>query len=152
MSKLVLPDPLNVNVISPDPLPVDTGAALTAYGLSATAELTPRAQITAQYGITENIFTAGIGGTVTNNNSMFQANTGTGASNVITVTSDQQVSYKAGQGLMSEISTIFNTGLPDSFQVAGMISSESLIGFGYLDEDFGIVSQSRSGGVDYMGT
>tara|TARA_R110002096_G_scaffold66306_1_gene161347 strand:- start:9295 stop:10770 length:1476 start_codon:yes stop_codon:yes gene_type:complete len=139
MSNNAFPDPMNVNVVSPDPLPVDNGALVTAYGLAAVAELTPRAQITAQYGITENIFTAGIGGTVTNLNSMFQANTGTGASNVITVTSDQQVSYKSGQGLMSETSAIFNVGLPDSFQVSGMISSESLIGFGYLDEEFGVV-------------
>ena len=113
--------------------------ATTAYGLTAVAELTPRAQITAQYGITENIFTAGIGGTITNDNSMFQAHTGTGAFNVITVTSDQQVSYKSGQGLMSEVSSIFSAGLPDSFQVSGMISSESLIGFGYLGVEFGII-------------
>ena len=111
----------------------------TAYGLTAVAELTPRAQITAQYGITENIFTAGIGGTITNENSMFQAHTGTGPLNVITVTSDQQVSYKAGQGLMSEVSAIFSVGLPDSFQVSGMISSESLVGFGYLGVEFGII-------------
>ena len=139
MSNNVLPDPLNVNVISPDPLPVDTGAATTSYGLAATAELTPRAQITAQYGVTENIFTATIGGTITNDNAMFQANTGTGANNVTAVLSDQQVSYKAGQGLMAEASAIFSAGAIDSFQVVGMISSESLIGFGYQDEDFGVI-------------
>ena len=139
MSNNAFPDPMNVNVVSPDPLPVDTGAARTAYGLTAVAELTPRAQITAQYGITESIFTAGIGGTVTNNNSMFQANTGTGANNVITVTSDQQVSYKAGQGLMAEISVIFNTGVANNSQIAGMITSESQIGFGYNGVEFGII-------------
>jgi hypothetical protein len=55
------------------------------------------------------------------------------------VTSDQQVSYKAGQGLMSEVSAIFNEGVADSTQVAGMISSESQIGFGYLGVEFGII-------------
>ena len=111
----------------------------TAYGLTAVAELTPRAQITAQYGITENIFTAGVGGTVTNLNSMFQANTGTGANNVTTVSSDQQVAYKSGQGLTATIGAIFNTGVANSTQVAGMITSESQVGFGYIGVEFGVI-------------
>ena len=113
-----------------------------AYGELLVAELTPRTQITAQYGFTESIFTATLGGTVTNLNSMFQANSGTGSTNVSAVQSSEQVPYKAGQGLVAAFSAVFGDPMPDNIQVSGFINAESLIGFGYKDGVFGVIFAS----------
>lgn len=119
-----------------------------AYGEALSVEPTPRAQITAQYGFTDSIFSTAIGGTVANENSMFQVNTGTGPNNVAVVSSNEQVPYKAGQGLTASFSVVFdgevaaNGGAIGNTQIAGLVNSESLIGFGYKDDVFGIIFAS----------
>lgn len=111
----------------------------TAFGELQVAQMNPVIQITAQYGLRSEVESAVIGGTVTAEDSKFIASTGTGASNIASVASTRLATYRAGQGLAARFTSIFTTGVADSSQIAGLVTSESLIGFGYNGADFGIL-------------
>ena len=117
---------------------------LTAYDQLLVSNSTPVAQITAHYGILDDVLTANLGGTTTTANSNFVASTGVGANNVSAIVSSREIQYRAGQGMRCEISAIFTTGAANSTQQAGFLNSESSFSFGYNGVDFGIL-HSRGG-------
>ena len=112
---------------------------LTQFSEVVTAQNTPIIQITAQYGLTDKIVTAVIGGSVSVANSLFVANTGTSAGGVAAILSDREISYRAGQGLRTIFSSIFSAGVANSTQEAGLITSESAFAFGFDGVDFGVL-------------
>jgi len=112
---------------------------LTAYDELLVANSTPIIQVTAHYGIRDDILTANLGGTTTTGDSNFIVSTGGGANNVAALVSDRQISYRAGQGLRCEISAVFTQGVANNTQQAGFITSESSLGFGYNGTSFGIL-------------
>ncbi len=111
----------------------------TAFGELLTATLMPVVQVTAQYGLLDDVLTANLGGTTTTNDSKFVVSTGAGANNVSAIVSSREAQYKAGQGLSCRITALFTQGVASSTQQAGFITSESAFGFGYNGADFGIV-------------
>lgn len=119
----------------------------TAFGDLRVAELTPILQITAQYGIRDDVLVANLGGTTSSVDSKFVASTGTGVNNVSAIVSARQASYRAGQGLLGRLTAIFTNGKPNSTQQAGFITSESSFAFGFNGVDFGIV-HSRDGALE----
>ena len=116
----------------------------TAYDELSVSNSTPVAQITAHYGILDDVLTANLGGTSTTANSNFIASTGVGANNVSAIISAREIQYRAGQGLRCEISAIFTNGTANSTQQAGLLNSESSLSFGYNGVEFGIL-HSRDG-------
>ena len=117
---------------------------LTAYDQLLVSNSTPVAQITAHYGILDDVLTAALGGTATTANSNFVASTGVGANNVSAIISSREIQYRAGQGMRCEISAVFTAGVANSTQQAGFLNSESSFSFGYNGVDFGIL-HSRDG-------
>lgn len=111
----------------------------TSFGDAAVSVSTPIAQITAQYGILDNVFTSFVDGSVSTIDSKFKASTGSSANGVAVVSTRKQVQYKAGQGIKAMFTALFDVGVADNTQFAGLQNSESLIGFGYNGSSFGIV-------------
>ena len=136
MSNNVMPEQIEVN-----------NFPLTAYDQLLVSNSTPVAQITAHYGILDDVLTANLGGTTTTANSNFIASTGTGANNVSAIVSQREVQYRAGQGMRCEISALFTAGTANSTQQAGFLNSESALCFGYNGVDFGIL-HSRGGNLE----
>lgn len=133
MSNNVTPEQIGVNNLP-----------LTAYDQLLVSNSTPVAQITAHYGILDDVLTANLGGTTTTANSNFIASTGVGANNVSAIVSSREIQYRAGQGMRCEISAVFTAGVANSTQQAGFLNSESSFSFGYNGVDFGIL-HSRGG-------
>lgn len=111
----------------------------TAFGELQVAQPVPVIQITAQYGLRSEVKTASIGGSASAVDSKFRVSTGTGAGNISSITSTRLATYRSGQGLLARFTALFTEGVADSSQVAGLVTSESLLGFGYDGADFGIV-------------
>jgi hypothetical protein len=120
---------------------------LTAYDELLVSNSTPVTQITAHYGILDDVIAVNIGGTTTTANSNFIASTGTGANNVSAIVSNREIQYRAGQGMRCEISALFTVGTANSTQQAGFLNSESAMCFGYNGTDFGIL-HSRGGQLE----
>lgn len=111
----------------------------TAFGELQVASMTPIIQITAQYGLRSEVETVVIGGSATAEDSKFIVSTGTGANSIATIASTRLATYRAGQGLLARYTGLFTDGVANSSQVAGLLTSESIIGFGYNGSEFGIV-------------
>ena len=112
--------------------------AVSAYSELITVQPTFRAQITGQYGFVPSVFSVAIAGTVEVNNSMFEASTSAFVAGVAVISTTEQVSVKAGQGIVGKISTVFDTPKANNTQFSGLQTSGSLIGFGYNGLDYGI--------------
>lgn len=112
--------------------------AVSAYSELITVQPSFRAQITGQYGFVPSVFRVTLGGTVEVIESMFEVSTGVSSTGVSAISTSEQVSVKAGQGLAGKLSTIFGTPAADNTQLGGLQTSGSLIGFGYDGLDFGI--------------
>ena len=120
---------------------------LTAYDQLLISDSTPVMQITAHYGLLDDVLPVNLGGTTSAANSNFITSTGTGANNVSAIVSSREIQYRAGQGIRCEISALFTQGVPNSTQQAGFITSESSFSFGYNGADFGIM-HSRDGNLE----
>jgi len=119
----------------------------TAFGELSTAEPTPLVQITAQYGLLDDVLPVVIGGTAFTQDSNFVVSTGTGSTNASAIVSNREAQYKAGQGLIGRLTAIFTEGQPNSTQQAGFITSESAFAFGYNGDEFGIL-HSKDGQLE----
>lgn len=121
--------------------------ATTAFGEAQVAQLKPVLQITAQYGLRDDVLIATLGGTASSIDSKFVVSTGTGAGNVSAIVSGRQATYRAGQGLLARFTALFTQGVANSSQSAGFITSESGFAFGYDGDEFGI-AHSRGGSLE----
>jgi len=119
----------------------------TAFGEVSTAEPAPLFQVSAQYGIRNDVLTINLGGSTSAVDGNFVASTGVGASNVSAIVTKREAQYKAGQGLIARFTAIFTEGVIDSEQQAGFINSESAFAFGYQGEDYGII-HGRDGALE----
>ena len=136
MSNNVMPEEIGIN-----------NFPLTAYDQLLVSNSTPVAQITAHYGLLDDVLSANLGGTTTTGNSNFIASTGVGANNVSAIVSQREIQYRAGQGMRCEISAVFTAGTANSTQQAGFLNSESSFSFGYDGTNFGIL-HSRGGQLE----
>ena len=114
----------------------------TSYGDLSVESLTPIAQLTAQYGVLDQVLIVvddAAGGTVTEENSKFTCQTSASATGLASIVSLRHLSYKSGQGILAKISAIFTAGADDSLQLAGLITAENTLAFGYVGAEFGII-------------
>jgi len=122
----------------------------TAFGELSVAEPTPIMQISAQYGLTDEVMTiVDNGATTFNGDSLFNVSTGTDPLGLASLNTKKQLAYKPGQGALARFTSIFSTGVPDSLQAAGLINSEDAFAFGYLGDTFGII-YSRGGKTEHQ--
>lgn len=121
-------------------LKVDAALPLTAFGELSVAEDKTLTQINAVYGLLDNVQTTeGAGGVATTLDHMFDTQTGTNASGVAAIQSRRMLAYKAGQGAKGRFTALFSEGVADNMQIAGLITSEDRLCFGYDGASFGIL-------------
>lgn len=122
----------------------------TAFGELSVAEPTPVVQISAQYGLTDEVsIINNNGGTAYNGDSLFNVSTGTNPLGLSSLNSLKQLAYKAGQGALARFTALFTLGVPNSLQAAGLINSEDAFAFGYLGDAFGIL-YSKGGKTEHQ--
>lgn len=119
----------------------------TAFGEVQSVQPTPVIQITAQYGLRPEVETIAIGGSTSSIDSKFVVSTGVGPGNISSIASTRLATYRAGQGLLARFTALFTDGKPNSSQIGGLLTSESLIGFGYNGDEFGI-AHARGGELE----
>jgi len=131
-----LPDSL----IKDNKLKVDTGLMQTAFGELSVAEPTPVIQVSAQYGLTDEMLEiCNNGGFASNGDSLYRVSTGTDPNGLASLNTNKQLAYKSGQGALARFTSLFTLGVADNLQIAGLINSEDSFTFGYLGTSFGIV-------------
>lgn len=105
--------------------------------------LTPITQISAQYGLLNDVLTvtddAG-GGTNSAVDSKFVCSSGTTADGLATILTQRQLANKSGHLGISRFSMLFDTAVALNQQVAGLLNAEDGFLFGYApDRRFGII-------------
>ncbi len=132
-------------------LKVSVDSAKTAFGEMKVESNTPVTQISAQYGLLQNVLTVTdslISGTNSVVDKKFTCESGTSATGLASILSLRQVSSRAGQGIMAIFPAIFGTPAANNNQGAGLITAENSFTFGFIGTDFGIVS--IRGGLDEL--
>lgn len=122
----------------------------TAFGELSVAEPTPVIQISAQYGLTDEVMEiVNNSGTTYNGDSLFNVSSGTNPLGLASLNTAKQLAYKPGQGALARFTSLFTLGVPASLQAAGLINSEDAFAFGYFGADFGIIF-SRDGRTEHQ--
>lgn len=122
----------------------------TAFGELAVAEPTPTIQISAQYGLTDEVMEiVNNGGSTYNGSSLFNASSGIDPLGLASLNTTRQLAYKPGQGALARFTAMFTKGQPLSIQAAGLINSEDGFAFGYIGENYGII-YSRYGVTEHQ--
>lgn len=128
----------------------------TAFGELSVAEPTPVVQVSAQYGVTDEMMSiVSAGGTTSNGESLFKTNTGTNPLGLSSLNTRKQLAYKPGQGALARFTALFTQGVNNSLQAAGLINSEDSFAFGYFDiggasgNAFGVI-YSTGGKVEHQ--
>lgn len=130
----------------PATTPNDMDAYRSSFGDFTSNALEPICQISAQYGLLDNVetFTAS-GGTATESNSLFTCTTGTTVGAYSVIRSVRPTMYREGQGLMARFTAIFDStnAVADSLQFAGLFNVQDTLAFGYRGTSFGIIYDSH---------
>lgn len=122
----------------------------TAFGELSVAEPTPVIQVSAQYGLTDEVMEiVNNGGSTYNGDSLFNASSGIDSLGLGSLNTTKQLAYKPGQGALARFTSMFTLGVPNSLQAAGLINSEDAFAFGYLGDTFGII-YSRYGKTEHQ--
>jgi hypothetical protein len=118
----------------------------TAFGETSVAEPTPVIQISAQYGLIDEVMEiVSAGGTTFNGDSLFNVSSGTNPLGLASLNTNKQLSYKPGQGALARFTALFSPWAANSLQAAGLINSEDAFAFGYFDtvgaesDKFGVI-------------
>jgi len=123
---------------------------VSAFGDMLMVNPYPMAQIDFVYNnINHNIVScvsSGAGATGSASNQMLSLVSGTTAGSNSTMQSIRQLLYKPGQGGMARYSAMFEQGITDTQQIAGIGNTANGYFFGYNQSSFGILY--RRGGVD----
>ena len=106
-----------------------------------TAELTPIAQLVADYSlevcqaITEE-FNGGTASIVDNN---FDCSTGSNTQGLASIETKRYARYRAGQGVTALFTALFSSPQPNSKLLAGLLATENGLAVGYIGETFGFI-------------
>lgn len=131
--------------ISPDGhQQVEILSPVSPFGEVITANLTPVIQHDFVYGAsTDNFkFTYYNGASISTGLNMIQAHTGAQVNSLSAATTRRTAKYRPGQGTVFFGAGLFSTATAGSNQFFGLGSGESAIGFGTLDDKFGIYHAS----------
>lgn len=122
----------------------------TAFGDLKAEKMTPIIQVSAEYGLTSQMFTVvGAGGTATVVDNKFTAQSGTATDGIGAVLSRRLLTYRPGQGALARFTALFDTGVPQTRQLAGLITAENSFVFGCVGEDFGVI-HTHDGESEYQ--
>lgn len=118
-----------------------TPATRSAFGDHLSESVDPITQISAQYGLLDNVETFNAtGGTVGTETNMFKCTTGTNVGGYGVIRSKRPTIYREGQGLMARFTALFDSNaVANSLQFAGLFNVQDTIAFGYRGADFGIL-------------
>lgn len=112
----------------------------TAFGELSVAQPTSVTQITATYGLLDTTRPiVGPGSSATTEDNLFVAQSGTNPFGVVSLHSTRQLSYKAGQGGLVRITGLFDNSSSGNRCLAGLLTAENRMGFGYNNNEFGIL-------------
>lgn len=110
------------------------------FGSIDVAELTPIIQQDAVYGLSSELIQTSGGGSITANNNLFAVNTSnTTVGSFASLQSRKRLRYRPGQGIVGRYTAVFNSGVSNNIQVAGLGTAEAGYYFGYNGESFGIL-------------
>ncbi len=126
---------------------VEDSHQTTAFGEIQVANLNPITQISAQYGLLNNVLTvtdSDGSGTNSTVDEMYTCQTGTATDGLASILTLRQLAYRAGQGALARFTALFTAGVVDANQAAGLITAENLFTFGYIGTAFGIL-HARNG-------
>lgn len=146
---------LAANDVTVIPVEVDEGGSLHvepvgtgAFGEVITAELDPRVQIDAIYGILDTdheVLTGTAGGSATASGGLFVCSTGTNVGAYGVIRSRRLIRYKPGQGVRVRFTALYSAPAALGFQHAGLFTAADALTFGYSGTSFGILR--RIGGA-----
>lgn len=114
----------------------------TAFGDLKAEAMSPVTQVSAEYGLLNQVLTtvdsasSGITSVVDNK---FTCQTGVAADGLSSILSLRQLNYRPGQGSIGRLTAVFDAGVDNSQQAAGLITSENVFAFGYIGSNFGII-------------
>jgi hypothetical protein len=118
----------------------DDGFQRSSFGELAVEEPVPIAQIVATRGLSDKVASFFVsGGSTASIDNMFESTTGTDPEGLGSVVTRRQATYRAGQGMMTRFTALFDTPQPNSIQHAGFITITDRFCFGYEGIDFGII-------------
>ncbi len=120
-----------------------TDHARTAFGDVKSESNAPVTQISAQYGLLQNVLTITdslISGTNSVVDKKFTCETGTSAVGLASILTLRQISSRSGQGVLAIFPAIFGEPAVDNNQAAGLITAENSFVFGFIGTSFGIFS------------
>lgn len=115
--------------------------SVSAYNELRVENSNPITQISSRYDLLSQVLTVvdtASSGTNTVISDKFTCQTGVASDGLASILTLRQISSRPGQGLMSRFDAIFTTGVANSQQAAGLITSENSYVFAYLGEEFGI--------------
>lgn len=145
MANNVFPDIIDVNIVAPDPLPVELVKPIfskTSFGELKVESMTPITQISAQYGLLTNTLTVidSVGaGAVSVVDNKFTCDSGAAVDGLASILTLRQLAYRAGQGAMARFTAVFSSGVVGNVQAAGLLTAENSFVFGYMGTAFGIL-------------
>lgn len=114
----------------------------SAFGEIKTESMTPITQISAEYGLLNQVLTvvdSSASGTSTIVANKFTCQTGTDAAGLASILSLRQLKYRPGQGALGRLTAVFDAATANNQQIAGLITGENVFAFGYLNQEFGII-------------
>jgi len=115
---------------------------MTAFGDVKVESMTPITQISAEYGLLNQVLTvidSSASGTVSVVNNKFTCQSGTASDGLSSILSLRQLKYRPGQGALGRFTAVFDDPVADNQQLAGLITAENIFAFGYLGTSFGII-------------
>lgn len=121
---------------------IDLMPSKTAYGESKVEFNSPITQISAQYGLLQNVLTV-TDSLISGSNSVvdkkFTCESGTSPEGLASILTLRQAPTRAGQGLLATFPVVFGSPLNDNNQVAGLITAQNTFAFVYIGTAFGIL-------------
>ena len=115
----------------------------TAFGDLKTESNSPVTQISAQYGLLQNVLTITdslISGTNSVQDKKFTCETGTSIAGLASILTLRQISSRSGQGVLAIFPAVFGSPVDNNTQAAGLITAENSFVFGFIGTNFGIFS------------
>lgn len=130
----------NVPISQEGYLETSIRSPLLPFGSVHVEHLLPIFQIDAVYGINDRKLVTGktFSGSVTTSNSMFVLSSGTTPLSQVFIQSRRRLRYRAGQGIVAKFTAAFSNPVNNSFQVAGIGTTQNGLFFGYRNTQFGV--------------
>lgn len=114
----------------------------TAFGVLKSESESPITQISARYGLLNNVLTVtdnDLSGSNSVVDEKFTCQSGTDAAGLASILTLRQLVTRPGQGAVARFPAIFSPGLADVNQGAGLITAQNLFTFGFVGTAFGIL-------------